>query len=66
MEEKKRKTTSAQLKASRAYEARNDRINVVFPAGTRDRIKALGVVSVGGFIKDAVAEKLDSLEKYLK
>lgn len=66
MEEKQRKTKETQLKASRAYEARNDRINVVFPAGTRDRIKALGVDSVGGFIKEAVSEKLDSLEKYIK
>ena len=35
------KTSEAQLKASREYEKRNDRINIVFPAGTRDKMKEL-------------------------
>ena len=60
------KTPSAQLKASREYEKRNDRINVVFPAGTRERMEKLGIKSMGAFIKEAVEKELQSLEKYMK
>lgn len=60
------KTSSAQLKASREYEKRNDRINVVFPAGTRERMEKLGIKSMGAFIKEAVEKELQSLEKYMK
>ena len=60
------KTSAAQLKAQREYEKRNDRINIVFPAGTRDRIKALGRDSSNTFIKEVVASELDKLEKYKK
>lgn len=60
------KTSAAQLKAQREYEKRNDRINIVFPAGTRDRIKALGIDKPNTFIKEVVASELDKLEKYKK
>ena len=60
------KTTDAQRKAVREYEKRNDRINVVFPAGTRERMEKLGIKSMGAFIKEAVEKELQSLEKFLK
>lgn len=60
------KTTEAQRKATREYEQRNDRINVVFPFGTRDRMDRLGIKSKGAFIKEAVEKELQSLEKFLK
>ena len=60
------KTTEAQRKATREYERRNDRINVVFPAGTRERMANLGIKSMGAFIKEAVEKELQSLEKFLK
>ena len=60
------KTTEALRKATREYEKRNDRINVVFPAGTRERMEKLGIKSMGAFIKEAVEKELQSLEKYMK
>ena len=62
-----RKTTEAQRKAIREYEKRNDRMNIVFPAGTKDRIEALNLnKSVSAFIRDTITAKLDELEKILK
>lgn len=66
MGDKDLKTTEAQRKAVRDYEKKNDRINVIFPAGTRDRMERLGIKSAGNFIKEAVEKELSSLEKYLK
>lgn len=66
MDEKTLKTSEAQRKAVREYEKKNDRINVIFPAGTRDRMKALGVKNPSSFIKEAVEKELASMEKYLK
>lgn len=60
------KTTESQRKAVREYENRNDRINIVFPAGTRDRIKALGIEKPNTFIKEVVATELEKMEKYRK
>lgn len=60
------KTTESQRKAVREYEKRNDRINIVFPAGTRDRIKALGIEKPNTFIKEVVATELEKMEKYRK
>lgn len=60
------RTTEAQRKAVREYEKRNDRINVVFPSGTRERMEKLGIKSMGAFIKEAVEKELQSLEKYMK
>ena len=62
MEEKELKTSKAQRKAIREYEKRNDRINVVFPAGTRERMEKLGIKSMGAFIKEAVEKELQSME----
>ena len=62
-----RKTTEAQRKAVREYEKRNDRLNIVFPAGTKDRIEALNLnKSVSAFIRDTITAKLDELERILK
>ena len=66
MEKKTFKTTEAQRNAVREYEKKNDRINVVFPAGTRDRMHRLGIKSAGKFIKEAVEKELTSLEKFMK
>ena len=60
------KTTEAQRKAVREYEKRNDRINVVFPAGTKERMEMLGIKSKGAFIKEVVEKELSSMEKYFK
>lgn len=61
------KTTEAQRKAVREYEKRNDRLNIVFPAGTKERIEALNLnKSVSAFIRDTITAKLDELEKILK
>ena len=60
------KTSEAQLKASREYEKRNDRINIVFPAGTREKMKSLGIDKPNTFIKEVVAAELDRMEKYKK
>lgn len=60
------KTSAAQLRASRAYERRNDRINIVFPSGTRERMERLGIERPGTFIKEVIAAELDKMEKYTK
>lgn len=60
------KTPEAQRKATRRYEEKNDRINVVFPAGTRARMEKLGIKSMGAFIKEAVEKELQSMEKYMR
>ena len=60
------KTSVAQLRASRAYEKRNDRINIIFPAGTRERMERLGIEKPGTFIKEVMATELDKMEKYKK
>lgn len=66
MEGKEYSTTQAQRKAVRTYEKKNDRINVIFPAGTRERMERLGIKSAGAFIKEAVSKELDQLEKKMK
>lgn len=60
------KTTEAQRKAVREYEKKNDRINVIFPAGTRKRMESVGVKNPSTFIKEVVAAELDRMEKYRK
>ncbi len=66
MDEEKLKTTKAQRKAVREYEKKNDRINVIFPAGTRERMKAVGIKNPSTFIKEVVATELAKMEKYIK
>lgn len=59
--------TDAQRKAIREYEKRNYRLNIVFPAGTKERIEALNLNKTNSaFIRDTVLTKLDELEKILK
>ena len=60
------KTSEAQRKAVREYEKKNDRINVIFPAGTRKRMEAVGVKNQSTFIKEVVAAELERMEKYRK
>ena len=57
------KTSKAQIEASKRYLKKNDRISVVFPSGTRDRINNIICYigyydSVPEFIKEAVEEKI--------
>jgi hypothetical protein len=66
MNENNLKTTQAQRKAVREYEKKNDRINVIFPAGTRDKMKKLGIEKPNTFIKEVVAAELEKMEKYKK
>ena len=60
------KTSAAQRKAVREYEKKNDRINIIFPAGTRDRMERLGIEKPGTFIKEVIASELEKMEKYKK
>lgn len=66
MEERELKTSEAQRKAVREYEKKNDRINVIFPAGTKDRMKTLGIKNPSAFIKKAVEKELSTMEEYMK
>ena len=58
------KTTEAQRKAVREYEKKNDRINIIFPAGTKDKMKKLGIEKPNTFIKEVIAAELARMEKY--
>lgn len=65
--EKEYKTTEAQRQAIRNYEKKNYRLNLVFPAGTKERIEALNLNKTNSaFIRDTILNKLDELEKILK
>ena len=66
MGDKALRTTEAQRKAVREYEKKNDRINIIFPSGTRERMKALGIEKPNTFIKEVIAAELDRMEKYKK
>lgn len=57
---------AARQKAVREYEKRNFRLNIVFPAGTKERIEKLGInKTASAFVRDTVLTKLDELEKIL-
>lgn len=61
------KTTVAQREAVRRYEQKNYRLNLTFPAGTKERIEALQLGKTNSaFIRDTILNKLDELEKILK
>ena len=67
MENKELKTTEAQRKAIRDYEKRNYRLNIVFPAGTKERIEGLGLNKTpSAFIRATIVTILEDLEKILK
>lgn len=58
---------AARQKAVREYEKRNYRLNIVFPADTKERIERLGLDKTNSaFIRDTALAKLDELEKILK
>ncbi len=61
-EEKVYKTSEARRRASKRYEEYIERINPSFPPGTKERIQKLGF-QCGTFVKLAVEEKLQALEK---
>lgn len=56
------KTSKAQLEAHKRYIKSKDRIQVIFPAGTRKDIEKYlevsGCVTVGDFIRDCVITRL--------
>lgn len=57
----------ARRRAVRKYENNNYRLNIVFPAGTKERIENLKIEkTASAFIRDTVLAKLDELEKILK
>lgn len=58
----RKKTPSYILKAQKDYRERNDVISVVFPKGTKDRIRAVSDLSYNAFIQTAVYEYLEKLE----
>lgn len=59
--------SEAQRKAVKEYEKRNDRMNIIFPAGTRERIEKLNLnKSPSAFIKETVISEIEKLEKYLQ
>ena len=66
MENKTPKTSESQRKAVREYEKRNDRINIIFPSGTKERMKQLGIEKPNTFIKEVVTAELEKMEKYKK
>lgn len=51
MGKKENKTPEKQIWYSQEYQKKNDRVNVVFPAGTRERMEALGIKAAAPFIK---------------
>ena len=55
--------SEAQKKAAEKYQKANyDRVSILLPQGTKERILGTGN-SVNGFIKQAVEEKLQQLGK---
>lgn len=58
---------AARRKAVRDYEKRNYRLNIVFPAETKERIENLKLnKTASAFVRDTVLTKLEELEKILK
>lgn len=54
-----------QRKATDNYHKNNERIECVFPKGTKERIKALNY-KPATFIKEIVLQELEKIEKYNK
>lgn len=48
--------------AVKRYAEKVDRVNCLFPSGTKDRIKKLTEQSCNSFIKETVLNELDRLE----
>ena len=49
----------------KAYQKKNERIDLVVPKGTKERIEATGQ-PVATFIKELLFAELDKIEKYTK
>lgn len=64
MAKKKYKTSETQRRLVKEYESTKDRINVLFPAGTIDRMRNLGISdrNKSTFIKYAVEQMLVEME----
>ena len=64
---KPQKTAAYTLRAVKSYQKRHDRLSLILPAGTKERIKKLlptsGAASVSAFCADAIMEKLEALEE---
>ena len=62
------KTSKAQIEASKRYIARNERYNIVFPRGTKERIEAVlsfaGKQTVTEYIRSTVLEVLEVDEAF--
>ena len=56
-----KKTADYTMNAIHRYKEKKDVAKVLFPKGTKDRIKAAGY-SINGFVNEAVKRMLDELE----
>lgn len=63
MEERKNKTSKSKLEANKRYLDKHWRPNVAFPAYFRDWMEDLGIERPSTFIREAVQEKLEEVEK---
>jgi hypothetical protein len=51
-------------KAIKKYDAKFDRVSILLPKGTKERIKALAGKSVSSFVSQAVTAELDRIESH--
>ena len=62
-----KKTPDYVIKAVKAYQKKYDRLSVLLPTGTKNRIKVLltasGCNSISAFAVSAILEKLEALEE---
>ena len=67
MRREEKKTPDYVIKAVKAYQKKYDRLSVLLPTGTKERIKkvltASGCNSVSAFAVSAIIEKLEALER---
>ena len=67
MRREEKKTPDYVIKAVKAYQKKYDRLSVLLPTGTKERIKkvltASGCDSVSAFAVSAIMEKLETLER---
>lgn len=63
MKTSENKTKDYVLRATKNYQSKFDRVVVLCPQGTKERIKATGAASVSGFINAAIENALKEAEK---
>ena len=67
MRREEKKTPDYVIKAVKAYQKKYDRLSVLLPTGTKNRIRdiltASGCNSVSAFAVSAILEKLETLER---